>query len=91
MTDGTATGYAARWLPLADGSGLAAVQLDSPAGLSAQFVPSVGMVGCSLSHHGQVLNVFVIEGDFEFGIRMGVHSPLRWARSWASSAWPCCL
>lgn len=50
---GSTSGYSARWLPLADGSGLTAVQLESPAGLTAQFVPAAGMVGCSLRHHGE--------------------------------------
>jgi galactose mutarotase-like enzyme len=53
MTDGPTSGYAAHWQPLADDSGLTAVQLDSPAAVSAQFVPSAGMVGCSLCHRGE--------------------------------------
>lgn len=81
MTDGSTTSYAARWLPLADGSDLSAVQLDSPAGLSAQFVPSVGMVGCSLRHHGeQVLGIRGgLSGYVEAGKTFGVPLLAPWA------------
>jgi hypothetical protein len=38
----------------------------------------------------EAVGVFVVEG-ISNSVGVGAHSPLRWARSWAPRAWPCCL